>query len=42
MNKESEVYAILNNLPVGLEIGERRALKLDARDAPTAHRGSRP
>ena len=41
-DKESGVYAILNNPPVVLEKGERRALKLDARDAPTAHRGSRP
>ena len=40
--KKSEVYAILNNLPVVLEKGESTALKLDARDAPTAHRGSRP
>ena len=41
-DKESGFYAILNNPPVVLEKGKRRALKLDARDAPTAHRGSRP
>ena len=41
-DKESGVYAILNNLPVVFEKGERRALKLDAKDAPSAHRGPRP
>ena len=40
--KESEVYAILVNLPIVLEKEESTALKVNASDAPTAHRGSRP